>query len=132
MNKELNLKILGYYNGEKLSKYKKWKKQRIRQSFCDRDLFNMDCWLCNVIPDALDRMIEIKCGTPTGWTEKEYKEYVKTIADDIRKAYELNNVYMEENHWPTVEQVKVNKMESDRLMKSAFARLANIIWTLWD
>ena len=122
LNKELNLKVLGYYNGEKLPKYKKWKKQRIRQSFCDRDLFNMDCWLCNVIPDALDRMIEIKHGTPIGWTEKEYKEYVKTIATDIRTANKMTESWVSnETH-----------EEANKLIKSAFARLANIIWTLWD
>ena len=94
----------------------------------------MDVWLCNVIPDALDRHAKRKEGDcPTGWgSSEEYILYIKNIAADIRKAYALNNVSIEENHWPTVEQVKINKMESERLMKSAFARLASVIWNLWD
>ena len=129
-NEELDLRFLGKENPN----YKKWKRQRIRKGFSDRDLWNMDVWLCNVIPDALDRHAKRKEGDcPTGWgSSEEYILYIKNIAADIRKAYALNNVSIEENHWPTVEQVKINKMESERLMKSAFARLASVIWNLWD
>ena len=129
-NEELDLRFLGKENPN----YKKWKRQRIRKGFSDRDLWNMDVWLCNVIPDALDRHAKRKEGDcPTGWgSSEEYILYIKNIAADIRKAYALNNVSIEENHWPAVEQVKINKMESERLMKSAFARLASVIWNLWD
>ena len=129
-NEELDLRFLGKENPN----YKKWKRQRIRKGFSDRDLWNMDAWLCNIIPDALDRHVKRKEGDcPEGWgSSEEYILYIKNIAADIRKAYALNNVSIEENHWPTVEQVKINKMESERLMKSAFARLASVIWNLWD
>ena len=45
------------YTHKKLENYKRWKKQRIRQGFATRDLWNMDNWLCNVIPDALDKLM---------------------------------------------------------------------------
>lgn len=127
-NEELDLRFLGKENPN----YKKWKRQRIRKGFSDRDLWNMDAWLCNVIPDALDRLAKRKEGDcPSGWhSSAEYICYIKSIAADIRKAYQLNSVYLDEN--VSIEKVRKNKAESDSLMQSAFSRLASIIWTLWD
>lgn len=132
-NPELDMRRLGRdsYTHKKLKNYKRWKKQRVRQGFSTRDLWNMDNWLCNVIPDALDKLMEIKCGYPAYWDDKggkeSYEEYVKQIAADIRKANSLTDLVSDDNRNYTERMDEAN-----RLIQSAFARLASIIWGLWD
>lgn len=132
-NPELDMRQLGRDGqGKKYENYKRWKKQRVRWGFATRDLWNMDNWLCHVIPDALDKLMEIKCGYPAYWDDKggkeAYEEYVKQIAADIRKANELTNTICNRDNKSYTERMD----EANRLIQSAFARLASIIWGLWN
>lgn len=132
-NPELDLrKMTTDSNGDRSVYYKRWKKQRVRWGFSVRDLWNMDNWLCHVIPDALDKMMDIKHGFPACWEEKggseAYEAYVRQIAADIRKANELTGLVPDDDTRSYAERMD----EANKLIQSAFARLASVIWGLWD
>lgn len=92
----------------------------------------MDNWLCNVIPDALDKMMDIKHGFPACWEDKggseAYEAYVREIAADIRRANALTGIPNDDDTRSYSERMD----EANRLIQSAFSRLATVIWGLWD
>ena len=59
-------------------------------------------------------------GTPEGWSREDYDNYLIGIARDLREANRLTSVDM----------CKVN--EASNLLRSAFMRLSNVFWSLWD
>ena len=124
-NPELDVKHLSHIKENKKNawfqkRYKDWKKQRVRRGFCAGDVWNLDNFLLNIIADTLDYFVKHHDGTPEGWSREDYDNYLIGIAKDLREANRLTSIDM----------CKVN--EASNLLRSAFMRLSNVFWSLWD
>lgn len=124
-NPELDVKHLSHIKEHKKEawfqkRYKDWKKQRARRGFCAGDIWNLDNFLVNIIADTLDYFVKHHDGTPQGWSREDYDNYLIDIAKDLREA----------NRLTSVDACNIN--EANNLLRSAFMRLSNVFWSLWD
>lgn len=44
----------------------KYSIQRVTKGYCDKDLWNIDCWFMNLMPDMLQQFKDTKHGNPDG------------------------------------------------------------------
>lgn len=126
-NPELDIKKLSEIkkyknNPEHRKRYKRWKKERVRRGFSGCDMWNLDKFLIHIIADTLDHFASHHHGTPYGWDKDDYTNYITSIAADLRKANE-HTILGKDNY---------DAETANNLLRSAFMRLSNIFWSLWN
>ena len=70
----------------------KWAYQRIKYGWCDRDLWNLDCWFLDVIVPMLKRFKEIKHGHPASMTEEQWNNILDEMIMHFENCDENNPV----------------------------------------
>ena len=74
----------------------KWAYQRATRGFADCDVWNMDGWLLDIIPGALNQLAEYHCGWPGDKqfpNDEDWTQYLKDMAQKFYSADENNDVY---------------------------------------
>ena len=130
--------------------------QRATKGFCDYDLWDLDSWLLQVLPDALDAFVKDNPSYPA-WGEmdtfEKWQNFLKNIASDLRDCADIDgnshNEYYEEYikkfddpNWninsPSTEldkkyfaRCKEIAEEQQIKMENAFARLAKWLHAIW-
>lgn len=70
----------------------KWAYQRVKYGWCDRDLWNMDCWFLDVIIPMLKRFKEIKHGYPANMTLEQWNSIVDEMIMHFENCDENNPI----------------------------------------
>lgn len=113
--------------------------QRATRGYADRDTWNLDSWLLQVLPAALDHLAEHSHGWPSNDEFPEFEdwqEYLFKIAKDLRECQDpegdsKNEYYKEymkqfddwDNKWEKDEQGNlVHKAERTEIDEKYFAR----------
>ena len=74
----------------------KWAWQRVTRGYADCDVWNMHGWLLNIMSGALNQLADTCCGWPGTEefpTDKDWVEYLKSIAQKFYSANEDNEYY---------------------------------------
>lgn len=126
--------------------------RRVTRGWGYGDVWNMDCWFYNTIPDMLDYLADHGWGYPYNeefQDPESWKKYLHNIASDLRlcteDAADKMNEYYEEymnadyhsekylelgkkyyKRWDEITQ------EQEAIREEAMARLAHIMPNLWD
>lgn len=118
--------------------------QRATRGYADRDTWNLDSWLLQVLPAALDHLAEHSHGWPSNDEFPEFEdwqEYLFKIAKDLRECQDPDgdskNEYYEEymkqfddwdNKWEKDEQDNlVHKAERTEIDEKYFARSKELV-----
>jgi len=116
------------------TKRKKYKRQRERYGFSDYDCWDLDHYLLELIPSAIERLVEfshsysqrlwmfdtmtIRCDL----SADEYKAELLKVAAELRKAHKLTDNAM----------TKEDMDKGKELLLHCFIWLGHNIGTLWD
>ena len=98
----------------------KWCKQRIKRGYCDMDLWNMDDFLIELLPDMLERLAETASGYPDKRFESidEWRQFLTNTTSLFRESHEAAKHF--------------DYKAADTLQKEAFGRLSECFFDLWD
>lgn len=136
----------------------KYSYQRITKGYCDKDLWDIDCWFMDIIPRMLQQFKETRCGSPgvlgEYYTDTDgilkndicHKEWDKILDEMIFLFREMNeetcsrkNTYIEEyNRAPNECKVKYFEYEKEleeyrmECKDKAFALFSKWFYSLWD
>lgn len=112
--------------GKKLQK--RYKRQRAHNGFSDYDCFSLDCYLFELIPNAMDHLASFKNSySPFIWmydagevkqvTAEEYYDELHHVASEFRRGADMIQHFEE---------------EGEEVIQQCFAWLGHNIGTLWD
>ncbi|MBR5428237.1 MAG: hypothetical protein IK118_07805, partial [Clostridia bacterium] len=58
---------------------RKWAKQRAKRGFCDRDLWAIDTWFIEIMPEMLEALAD----RATGYPNRLWDDYYETHKDEF-------------------------------------------------
>lgn len=70
----------------------KWAWQRVHRGWDDRVPWSIDYYLCRIMPDIINELIEHQIGNPIGLTEEEWDEILIKIRDGFIAGYDIMEV----------------------------------------
>lgn len=103
----------------------KWARQRVRQGYADCDLWAMDEWLFEVLPQAIRQFKETTHTYPGDITEEEWNSVLEEMAFSFEEA-------AQEPDFEDPEQYLRDYEYRKRRVKDGFDSLATWIFNLWD
>ncbi len=68
--------------------------QRANKGFCYRDIWNIDDWFLNIMPEMLEEYVRIHHGYPDGMTDEQWVEIVNKMASSFRNADEQTTEFV--------------------------------------
>lgn len=119
---------------------RKYRKQRAKHGFSDYDCFNLNDYLLQLIPAALERLASFKNSYPVYlWmyetqeekhdvTFEEYQADLNKVASEIRRADRL----LEHLGSDDIKEWEAEEQEGMRIILQCFAWIGHNITTLWD
>jgi hypothetical protein len=136
----------------------KWAYQRATRGYADCDIWNMDQWLLELLPAALNHLADHHYGFPGDEefpTDEAWVNYLKEIAQLFYQANELNYYYPEPQYkkwsdWYDTHKIDWNNKNTnpyvqvmleegkrvaklhDTDLKVGLNKVANVFWHLWD
>ena len=94
--------------------------QRITKGFCFRDIWNIDLYLLELLPQIFDSFRENTSAYPSDMTEEEWNNYLIEMAESFRKANVENDYGIESSE------------EQDDNLVHGFEMLIRRFRHLWD
>ena len=79
---------------KRLLENRKYQKERERKGYCEKDLWNIEEWFFNIIPNMLKSLLEDKIGYPL-FLQDEFYELNKNRIGDIKKLRNCNELGIE-------------------------------------
>ena len=70
----------------------KWAYQRITRGWCDKDVWNLDCWFLDVVVPMLKHLKETKHGYPAYMTEEQWNHILDEMIMHFENCDENNSV----------------------------------------
>ena len=68
--------------------------QRANKGYCYRDVWDIDHWFLEILPEMLDDFVEVHNGYPDGMTDEEWVEIIKRMAKCFRNANEQTTEFV--------------------------------------
>lgn len=104
----------------------KWFFQRGKNGFADVDWFNMNAYLCDIIPKMLRTLAEESHGYPADMTHEEYQNKLISIADVFDEYVKYDSNYFWDEETKSFDVAKQKELLNE--MKGLF----DILPALWD
>ena len=112
----------------------KWSIQRARRGYSDRDLWDFDVFLTNILIEGLDDFTKNLHGAPDEYYDNENKS-IQPWIDKIKEVRQHFIIAADEEYWLddiSIEEYRLRCENREKELKKGFEELANIFWDLWD
>lgn len=109
-----------------------WKYQRATRGVCDYDVWNLDGYLLELIPQALRLLAETTHSYPGSPDFPRFEDWQKWLCDTADLADRIDELRNGHNPDMTWEQAKDLDRHIDELKNELFDRLKEQFFHLWD
>ena len=68
--------------------------QRATKGYCFRDIWNIDEWFLEIMPEMLDDFIKTHHGHPSNMTDEEWIDILQKMSKSLKNAHECNTEFV--------------------------------------
>lgn len=105
------------------SKVKKWKRQRAHRGWADCDVWGIDEFLMNILPEMMEKLAEDGCSYPVRMNSlEEWQAWLRQTAAMWREMKRIFDEFC----------IDTDQEEFKKLKKECFERLESYFFDLWD
>lgn len=90
----------------------KWAYQRVTRGWCDRDLWNLDCWFMDTVVPMLKAFKKNKSGHP-GWMTAERWDYILSEMITHFENYDESNPINHNDKWEKYFEIMTKDYENE-------------------
>jgi hypothetical protein len=104
----------------------KWRIQRARRGWSERDVWELHCYLASVIAGTVEHLRDHGMGYDPSMTEEEWRDTLTRIVDPLK--VDLNRHVEGETYSQAIEREKAERAAIDEALKL----FVEHFWALWD